>query len=105
MNLRISNLSAQRDVKISATQSAQLFDGIELSTVTDSTLTLIPKLCLSQSPQIEGTLKLNGGQSTMTLKTDVTRKQVIISRQCGDSIKVPFGHNVAIEWDRGIRYS
>lgn len=103
MHLRISNLSKSSDIKIEATNSAQLFDGIHLPTSTDSTLSLIPQYCELNGPQIEGTVRIVDKGSEMRMTTDSALNQVIISRSCGASIQVPMTCNVAIEWDKGIR--
>lgn len=99
MNLRISNLSFNREMEIIATESAQLFDGIALSTTTDKMLNLVPKICEVKGPSIEGTLKIAQGGIDMVFSTCHESQQVLVKQKDQLQIKVPFNGNLALEWD------
>ena len=98
MNLRISNLSCQREINITATDSVDLFNGTGLSTTTDTTLSLIPK----EGRKIEGTLKLDVDDLLVRLATDLRGENVIISTDDETRLIVPLYQNIAIEWDNNI---
>lgn len=99
MNLRISNLSFSREMDITATKSAQLFDGIALSTTTDKMLSLVPKQCAVKGPSIEGTLKCIQHGIDMVFSTCHESQQVMVKQKDQLQIKVPFNGNLALEWD------
>ena len=96
MNLRISNLSSRQSLKIAATCSANGFDGADVSTVTDATLALIP----DKHSRIEGTLKLAPNDIQVTLATDASGENVIVSTDNQLQICVPIWQNIAIECDQ-----
>lgn len=98
MNLRISNLSYQRNMQIVATGSANPFDGTDLTTTTDAMLSLIPK----SGRKIEGTLQLASNDFLVTLATDLKGENVIVKSTAQADLVVPLHQNIAIEWDGGI---
>ena len=102
MNLRISNLSFNREMDIVATDSAKLFDGIALSTTTDKTLNLVPRNCKMKGPSIEGTLKIKQGGIDMVFSTDHDNQMVIVKQKDQMQINVPLHGNVALEWDEHV---
>lgn len=99
MNLRISNLSFNREMDITATDSAQLFDGIALSTTTDKMLNLVPRICKVKGPSIEGSLRIKQGDIDMVFSTCHESQQVIVKHKDQLQIRVPFNGNLALEWD------
>lgn len=100
MNLRISNLSYQRNMSICATDSADPFDGTALYTTTDATLALVP----NEGNKIEGTIKFTEDDLLVTLATDIRGENVIVSHNSQDDLIVPLSQNIAIEWDVSIKH-
>ena len=99
MNLRVSNLSFKKKLKIFATNSANPFNNNIMDTTTDAMLALVPN-----ENRIEGTLNLVPGNPLMddirvSLVTDRSGKNVIVSTATQNQVIIPLYQNIAIEWD------
>lgn len=98
MNIRISNLSSSRDIRLKATESLRFLDGTNVFTSSDTTVPLIPR----GGRFIEGTLQLQEGDIKLTLMTDCRLQNAIISTSCGRHRLIPLEKNIAIEWDERV---
>lgn len=95
MNIRISNLSYQRNMRIKATESARFLDGADVFTTTDTTVSLIPR----EGRLIEGTLRLNEDDFVLSLATDLMMQNVIVKTSNGLQKVIPLDQNIAVTWD------
>jgi hypothetical protein len=99
MNLRISNLSLKKKLKICATHSADPFNNIAMDTATDAMLPLIPN-----ESKIEGTLNLMPSNPMLddvwvTLATDGSGKNVIVTTTEHEDVVIGLHQNIVIEWN------